>query len=124
MGVITNVTSFSRSGLAHWLTQRVTALVISVYIFFMIYYAVTHPNLDYTQWLELNGYFPMKVLNVLTALSIAVHSWIGLWGVITDYITVRLLGPKATFLRILFEVGMIAITWVYLIWALVIVWGI
>ena len=66
----------------------------------------------------------MKVLNVLTVFSIAVHAWIGLWAVLTDYVTVRLLGPKATPLRIIFQLGMILVTLVYVIWALDIVWGI
>jgi|TARA_B110000503_G_scaffold131818_1_gene206947 succinate dehydrogenase / fumarate reductase, membrane anchor subunit len=124
MGVITNITSFSRNGLSDWLLQRVTAVIITVYICFLTFYFLTQPNLDYAQWRDLNGLLSMKVLNVLTVISIAIHSWIGLWGVLTDYITVRLLGPKATFLRVLLQVNMIIVTLIYLIWALDIVWGI
>jgi succinate dehydrogenase / fumarate reductase, membrane anchor subunit len=124
MGVITNVTSFGRSGLSDWLLQRATAIVLAAYVVFVTFYLLTNPDLQYNQWLALNSHLCMKVLNVLTVLSIAIHAWIGLWAVLTDYVTVRLLGPKATPLRIVLQLGMILVTLVYVIWALDIVWGI
>ncbi|MDO7653543.1 MAG: succinate dehydrogenase, hydrophobic membrane anchor protein [Porticoccus sp.] len=124
MGVITNVTSFGRSGLSDWLLQRTTAIVLAVYVVFVTFYLLTNPDLQYNQWLALNSHLCMKVLNILTVLSIAIHAWIGLWAVLTDYVTVRLLGPKATPLRIVLQLGMILVTLVYVIWALDIVWGI
>ena len=124
MGMITNVTSFGRSGLSDWLLQRVTAIVMAAYVVFVTFYLLANPDLQYEQWLALNGNLCMKAFNVLTVLSIAIHAWIGLWAVLTDYVTVRLLGPKATLLRILLQLGMIAVTLVYVIWALEIVWGI
>ncbi len=124
MGMITNVTSFGRSGLSDWLLQRTTAIIMAVYVVFVTFYLLTNPDLQYDHWLALNSNIAMKVLNVLTVLSIAIHAWIGLWAVLTDYVTVRLLGPKATPLRIFFQLGMILVTLVYVIWALDIVWGI
>lgn len=124
MGMITNVTSFGRSGLSDWLLQRTTAIVMAAYVVFVTFYLLTNPDLQYDQWLALNSHICMKVLNILTVLSIAIHAWIGLWAVLTDYVTVRLLGPKATPLRIIFQLGMILVTLVYVIWALDIVWGI
>ncbi len=122
--MITNITSFSRSGLSDWLLQRVTAVVMAAYAIFITFYLLFTPNLEYSQWVALNSHFCMKTFNVLTVLSIAIHAWIGLWAVLTDYVTVRLLGPKATPLRIFLQLGMIAVTLVYVIWALDIVWGI
>lgn len=124
MGMITNVTSFGRSGLSDWLLQRTTAIIMAAYVVFVSFYLLTNPDLQYDQWLALNSHICMKVLNVLTVLSIAIHAWIGLWAVLTDYVTVRLLGPKATPLRIIFQLGTILVTLVYVIWALDIVWGI
>ncbi|MGV6807802.1 MAG: succinate dehydrogenase, hydrophobic membrane anchor protein [bacterium] len=124
MGVITSVTSFGRSGLADWLLQRVTAVVLAAYALFMLFYVATCSNLDYVQWTQLHSHFCMKVFNVLAILSLAIHAWIGIWAVLTDYVTVRLMGPKATPLRIFFQLGMIAVTLVYVIWALDIFWGI
>ena len=124
MGLVASIKNFNRNGLLEWSLQRVTSIIITAYVLFVTYYLLTHPNIDYSQWRDLNGIFLMKVLSIMTVSSIALHSIIGLWGVITDYITVRLLGPKAVTLNLIFQIGMIAITLVYLVWAISIVWSI
>lgn len=124
MGLVASIKNFNRNGLLEWSLQRVTSLIMTAYVLFVTYYLLTHPNMDYSQWRDLNGIFLMKVLSIMTVSSIALHSIIGLWGVITDYITVRLLGPKAVTLNLIFQIGMIAITLVYLVWAISIIWSI
>jgi len=124
MGLVASIKNFNRNGLLEWSLQRVTSLIMTAYVLFVTYYLLTHPNIDYSQWRDLNGIFLMKVLSIMTVSSIALHSIIGLWGVITDYITVRLLGPKAVTLNLIFQIGMITITLVYLVWAISIVWSI
>lgn len=120
---LTQITSFGRSGLSDWLLQRVTAVVVAAYTVFMVAYLFANPGLGYPQWVALHGHFCMKVFNLMTILSVAIHAWIGLWAVLTDYVTVRLMGPKATALRILFQLGMIAVVIVYVLWAIEILWG-
>ena len=124
MDMINDVKQFNRNGLAEWITQRVTSVVITAYVFFVTYYLLAHPDISYSQWRDLNSLLSMKVLNILTITSIAVHSIIGIWGVITDYITVRLLGPKAKLLNVFFQLGMIIITLIYFVWAITIVWSV
>ena len=124
MGLVASIKNFNRNGLLEWSLQRVTSLIMTAYVLFVTYYLLAHPNMDYSQWRDLNGIFLMKVLSIMTVSSIALHSIIGLWGVITDYITVRLLGPKAVTLNLIFQIGMIAITLVYLVWAISIIWSI
>ena len=41
-----------------------------------------------------------------------------MWCVLTDYVTTRLLGPKATAIRMFLQLVMIAITLLYVIWAI------
>jgi succinate dehydrogenase / fumarate reductase membrane anchor subunit len=122
--MVTNVTSLGRSGLSDWLIARVSAYVMTAYLIFIVGYLMLNPDLNYTQWAALNRSLPMRMFSLLTILSIAAHAWIGLWCVLTDYITVRLIGPKATALRIIFQLGMIAMTLLYVIWAIDILWGI
>ncbi|MCK9502992.1 MAG: succinate dehydrogenase, hydrophobic membrane anchor protein [Porticoccaceae bacterium] len=122
--MVTNVTSFGRSGLSDWLIQRVTALVMAAYSVFLVVYLLLNPGLDYQQWQELHQCFLMRLFSLAAILSIAAHAWIGLWAVLTDYITVRLLGPKATALRVVFQLGMITVTLAYVVWAIDILWGI
>ena len=122
--MVTTVTSLGRSGLSDWLIQRVSAFVMTAYLIFIVCYLVINPELTYAQWAQLNQALPMRMFSLLTILSIAAHAWIGMWCVLTDYVTVRLVGPKATAIRIVFQLGMIAITLLYVIWAIDILWGI
>jgi succinate dehydrogenase / fumarate reductase membrane anchor subunit len=122
--MVTNITSLGRSGLSDWLIARVSAYVMTAYLIFIVGYLMLTPDLNYTQWAALNSSLPMRMFSLLTILSVAAHAWIGMWCVLTDYITVRLIGPKATALRIIFQLGMIAITLLYVIWAIDILWGI
>jgi len=124
MGLTTSVTSFGRSGVSDWLLQRVTAVVLLAYTICITSFVLFNSDLQYEQWVAYHSNFPMKVFNVLAVLSVAVHAWIGLWAVLTDYVTVRLMGPKATALRIIFQLGMIAVIFIYVLWAIDILWGI
>ena len=63
------------------------------------------------------------MFSVLALLSLVVHAWIGMWTVSTDYLTVRLLGPKATGLRLVFQGGYALVLFVYLVWGVQILWG-
>jgi len=121
--MVTSVTSFGRSGLYDWLIQRVGAAVMAAYTIFLTIYLVTHPELTYEQWHTLFSQLWMRVFSVVTLLSFISHAWIGLWAVLTDYLTVRMLGNKATVLRIFAQMilGGVAIT--YLVWGIEILWG-
>lgn len=120
---VTNATSFGRSGLSDWLVQRVSGVVLTIYLVFIVGYLVLTPEVDYASWKALNSGFCVRLLTMFAILSLAAHAWIGMWGVLTDYVTVRLMGAKATPLRIFLQLGMIAVTLTYVIWAISILWG-
>ena len=122
--MVTTVTSLGRSGLSDWMIQRISAWIMTSYLVFIVGYLFVNPELNYAQWAELNSALPMRMFSLMTILSIAAHAWIGMWCVLTDYITVRLIGPKATVIRIFFQLAMIAITLLYVVWAIDILWGI
>ena len=117
------VSSFSRSGVTNWLIQRISAVVMTAYIFFVTAYLLANPGISYAQWAELNSLLSMRLFSLLTMASIASHAWIGIWCVLTDYVTVRLLGPKADMIRKVLQAGMVAVIVVYFGWAIVILWG-
>lgn len=122
--MVRTVTSFGRSGLSDWLLQRVSGVVIAAYSVFIIGWLASHKGLDFATWQALHHLTCMKIFNTVTLLSVVVHAWIGIWAVLTDYITVRLLGAKATVLRLVFEIAAIALLVVYTLWGLAVVWGV
>jgi succinate dehydrogenase / fumarate reductase, membrane anchor subunit len=121
--MVTSVTSFGRSGLYDWLIQRVGAVVMAAYVIFLAVYIALNPDLTYEQWSALFGQLWVRVFSFVTLLSFISHAWIGLWAVLTDYLTERLMGSKATVLRIFAQMllGGVAIT--YLVWGIEILWG-
>ena len=120
--MVKSVTSFGRSGLSDWLLQRVSGVILLAYAICLGGTLVIGVN--YAQWQAMFASTGMRVFTLLAILSLAAHAWIGMWCVLTDYITVRLIGPKATAIRIFFQLAMIAITLLYVVWAIDILWGI
>lgn len=121
--MVTSVTSFGRSGLYDWLIQRVGGVVMAAYVIFIAAYIALNPELTYEQWQTLFSQLWVRVFSFVTLLSFIAHAWIGLWAVLTDYLTVRLMGDKATVLRILAQVVLGGVSVTYLIWGIEIIWG-
>ncbi|HNI38141.1 MAG TPA: succinate dehydrogenase, hydrophobic membrane anchor protein [Pseudomonadales bacterium] len=122
MVMVRAVTSFGRSGLSDFLLQRVSGVVIAVYFFFVVGWLLTHRGVDYSTWLSLHQLTSMRIFNTAALLSVVAHAWIGIWVVLTDYVTVRLLGAKATALRLSLEIIAIGVLIAYTLWGLAIVW--
>lgn len=121
--MVTSVTNFGRSGLSDWLIQRVGAVIMAAYTIFLTVYLVIHPELNFEQWTNLFSHLWMRVFSLLTLLSFISHAWIGLWSVVTDYLTERLLGGKATVLRLIVQIVLGGICVTYLVWGIEILWG-
>lgn len=121
--MVTAVTSFGRSGLYDWLIQRVSAVVMTAYTVFIVVFILREPALEYADWQQLYSQLWMRVFSLLTLVSLVAHAWIGLWAVLTDYLTARMMGAKATGLRILAQMvlGVVAVT--YGVWGIEILWG-
>lgn len=122
--MVKSLISVGRSGLSNWLLQRVSALIMSAYLIFIVAYFFVNPSPSYEQWLELHSSLAMRIFSLLTILSIAAHASLGVWCVLTDYITVRLIGPKATPIRMFLQLAMIVVIIFYVVWTLDILWGI
>jgi succinate dehydrogenase / fumarate reductase membrane anchor subunit len=97
---------------------------MAAYTIFIVAYLLLNPDLTFDQWKSLYSQLWMRVFTLVTLLSFISHAWIGLWAVLTDYLTIRLIGEKATFLRIFAQMmlGSVAVT--YLVWGIEIIWGI
>ena len=114
---------FAFTGPSNWKIQRITSILMAVYLVFIVGYLMTNPALTYDQWSELNSLLPMRVFTLLVVAAVAFHAWIGMRCVFTDYITVRLIGPKANGLRNTLQVGLAFMLLFYLLWTIKILWG-
>ncbi len=121
--MVTAVTSFGRSGLYDWLIQRVSAVVLAAYTLFVAGFIVLTPDLTFAVWSDLYSTLCMRVFSLAALLSIAAHAWIGLWAVLTDYLTNRMMGAKATVLRLVAQGVLGLVTMTYTVWGVEILWG-
>ncbi|MDX1490034.1 MAG: succinate dehydrogenase, hydrophobic membrane anchor protein [Pseudohongiellaceae bacterium] len=121
--MVTNVTSFGRSGLYDWVIQRFTAVVLGVYFVGLLGYLFLTPDLDYAQWKELFSSTWMRIASLLALLSLCAHAWVGLWTISTDYLTTDMVGSNATVLRFLFQAACFVTMFIYLVWGIQILWG-
>jgi succinate dehydrogenase / fumarate reductase membrane anchor subunit len=123
MAMVTNISSFGRSGLYDWVTQRVTAVILAGYTFCLMGTFLFNPDLDYQQWRATFESFPMRFFTLLAVLSLCAHGWIGMWTIATDYLTPAMVGKRATVFRFLFQVLCALLALVYLVWTVQILWG-
>jgi succinate dehydrogenase / fumarate reductase membrane anchor subunit len=124
------VTSFGRSGLSDWLIQRVSAVIITAYLAWLLF-ELACGSMTYEAWAGLFQLTCIRVFSTLALFSVVAHSWIGAWSILTDYVTPRFfrlelgieIGQKAVVLRLLLEVFTVLLMLVFLIWGLAIIWG-
>jgi succinate dehydrogenase / fumarate reductase membrane anchor subunit len=114
--MVASVTNYGRNGLADWLVQRVSAVILAFYTLFLLGYFVWTPELGYAEWKSLFDCTAMRIFSLLAILSLVAHAWIGLWTVSTDYI-------KPTVVRIVFQVVCALTLFVYMVWSVEILWG-
>jgi succinate dehydrogenase / fumarate reductase membrane anchor subunit len=119
--MVTAVTSFGRSGLSDWLVQRVSGVILLAYFLFLGY--VLLGGVDYVGWKALFAQTSVKVFTLMALLSLAAHAWIGMWSVLTDYLTERLMGGTGNVLRISLQLLVVITIFVYVIWGVQILWG-
>lgn len=121
--MVTAATSFSRNGVADWIIQRFTALILAAYTLFIVVVIATTPELNFNEWHNLFSQQWVRIFTLLALISVAAHGWIGLWGVVTDYLTTRMLGNKGLVLRMLVLATYAIITIAYVAWGIEILWG-
>ena len=119
--MVTSVTSFGRSGLSDWLLQRVSAVILLAYFIFIAF--TLAGGLDYIAWKSLFGQTWVRIFSLMAVLSLAAHAWIGMWVVLTDYFTERLMGKKGNVLRFCLQVLCSLTIFVYVVWTIQILWG-
>ncbi|AHM72932.1 succinate dehydrogenase cytochrome b556 small membrane subunit [Yersinia frederiksenii] len=114
--MVSNASALGRNGVHDWLLLRASAIVITLYVLYILGFVVIVPDITYEIW---RGFFAShitKVFTLLTLLSILAHAWIGLWQVLTDYI-------KPLAVRLVLQLAVVITLLVYLLYGTIVVWG-
>lgn len=113
--MVVKAKTLGRTGTQDWLLLRVSAIIIALYTLYIVSFVVT-TELNYTVWRTFFAFPLTKIFTILTLISVLIHTWIGLWQVLTDYI-------KSIALQLLLQLFFIIILMAYLIYGTIVVWG-
>ncbi|NKI73567.1 succinate dehydrogenase membrane anchor subunit [Dickeya sp. CFBP 2040] len=114
--MVSNASALGRNGVHDWLLLRASAIVIVLYVLYIVGFVASAGHITYEVW---RGFFAMhltKVFTLLTLFAILVHAWIGMWQVLTDYI-------KPLAVRLTLQLAIVVALLVYVIYGTVVVWG-
>jgi succinate dehydrogenase / fumarate reductase membrane anchor subunit len=114
--MVNRIVTGAHYGLRDWLVQRVTAVVMAVYVLAVAAWALWQPALGYDVWTELFSGNMMRSFSLLFLLSLFYHAWIGVRDIVMDYV-------KPASVRLLIHVSVILALIMYVIWSVQILWG-
>jgi succinate dehydrogenase / fumarate reductase membrane anchor subunit len=103
-------------GLTDWLAQRVTAIVMTLYVLLLVVVVLWNGGLDYTLWRALFAKGAFKVATFLFMASLVYHAWVGAREIYMDYV-------KPVGVRLTLQALTIAVLIAYLGWTIQILWG-
>lgn len=112
--------SNSKRGLLDFLLQRLTSVVVAIYMVHLVIIFSINSDMNYVAWREYltSGY--ALILASLAILSVVVHAWIGMWTIGTDYLSGT--GMKKIG-RLSYQVVVLIALALYMFWALGLIWG-
>ena len=111
---ITLFWNYERKGLNDWFAQRISAILIMVYPLVIIVSSFFISGLH--EWRALLHYPVMKYLGLISVFGFLWHAKVGLWVVVSDYISCR-------WLRRLLTIGIYVYVWAVLAAYIWIMWG-
>ena len=119
---MTNIGSLGRSGVADFVMQRVSAVVLGLYGLCVGGWFAVHPAPTHAAFAAWFASPAMAVFATLALGALAAHAWIGMWTVATDYLRPYMLGAQAAWVRFAFLGATGLATFLYVAWGLAIVW--
>jgi succinate dehydrogenase / fumarate reductase membrane anchor subunit len=103
-------------GLRDWLSQRVTAIVMTAYTALFLGIVLWHGGLDYPTWKALFEGDGFRIATFLFMASLFVHAWVGVRSILMDY-------AKPMSVRLALEIVVICVLVAYAGWTIQILWG-
>ena len=113
---VTKIPVGAHYGLRDWLSQRITAVVITLYTVVLLGELMWHGGMDYDTWRGLFAGGAFRVLSFLFLACVYYHAGVGMRNVLMDYV-------KPTGVRLVLEVIVVCTLVGYTGWAIQILWG-
>lgn len=114
--MLERVVTGAHYGLRDWLMQRITAVLMVVYLLFIAGWAVLYRERGYDAWAALFSSNVVRSATLLFLLAVFGHAWVGVRDIVMDYV-------KSAGARLFIYVLVIVALLLYTIWAVQILWG-
>ncbi|ASK26673.1 succinate dehydrogenase, hydrophobic membrane anchor protein [Neisseria chenwenguii] len=102
-------------GLKDWAMQRVTAVVMLLYIVALIAFLLLLPG-EYSEWKTFWSNAWVKLFTQLTFIALFIHAWVGIRDLWMDYI-------KPFGLRLCLQAGTVVWLVACLVYSIKVIWG-
>jgi succinate dehydrogenase / fumarate reductase membrane anchor subunit len=102
-------------GVGGYLLQRLTAVVITAFVLFLLLRLIFGGPLGYDGWAGLFVPLPMKIVTLVALLALFYHAWVGVRDIWMDYV-------KPTGIRLALQ--MLTVLWLVFcaVWSVQILW--
>jgi len=114
--MVLNQASLKRDGVQDYVSLRATAIILTLYTFFILGFFLCTPEVTYDVWKALFSNLLVKAFTLLALVCIAVHTKIGLWQVLTDYV-------KCARTRAILQFFLYTLAFGYVTVGLFVLWG-
>ncbi|MDN3682154.1 succinate dehydrogenase, hydrophobic membrane anchor protein [Vibrio tapetis subsp. quintayensis] len=113
--MVKNISSFGRNGVHDFLLIRASAIVLTLYTFYIVGFCAFN-DITYHSWTAFFSGTFTKVFTMVSLVCVLIHAWIGLWQVLTDYI-------KPAALRGGLQLAIVVVLFGYFFSGLFVLWG-
>jgi succinate dehydrogenase / fumarate reductase membrane anchor subunit len=114
--MVKQIVTGAHYGLKDWLAQRITALVMAIYVIAFAGMLLVCPVQGHEQWRALFSNEFTRVATLIFFLSLFWHAWVGMRDILMDYV-------KHTGVRLGLEVLVLLVLVGYALWAVEILWS-
>ncbi len=83
---VERTTTGAHYGWKDWLGQRVTAVIILIWVIVMGARFLITSDFGFTAWNEFMSCTPMRLLTLFAMISVTYHAWIGVRDIWMDYV--------------------------------------
>jgi succinate dehydrogenase / fumarate reductase, membrane anchor subunit len=103
-------------GLADWLIQRLTAVLMVAYTLVVLGIVLWHGGLDHAAFVALFHSALFRIATFLFMAALAYHAWVGMRNITMDYV-------KPIGIRLALQATIVAALVAYLGWTIGVLWG-
>jgi len=114
--MVKSVLGVNHKGLRDWVIQRISAVLMGVYVIGLGFYFAFHSDLSFVEWHTLFSQTWVKIMTILVILGMMYHAWIGMWTIFTDYV-------KPYLIRSILNIVVLFTLSACFIWAILILWS-